>query len=194
MNRETKFVEAYTRMRGCTTKVARKVYKTADDSYINEIAFNLKGGSVAAYTSAFIRNFAAIYFYKSRRKTAKVSKVYYVQHLPLKRDDDDWGTSKVSDGHIIDLFIETLKTVYAYSKPNNINFSVCCHEYRDVKTYNTERAKDWCWLSERKHFDDFRVAAYWLYHNVFCRIYPYCKVDFAEIEQFDPRYIALVDL
>ena len=28
---ETFFVEAYTRMRGCTTKVARKVYKATGD-------------------------------------------------------------------------------------------------------------------------------------------------------------------
>jgi hypothetical protein len=147
---------------------------------------NGKSREMSAYNFAFVNNSATIYFYKSRRKHAKVIKEYYIRPL-IPRLGDDMICHKISSEHLKAHFLEIFRSLIHYSKRNDINISVSCNEWKNVVIHGEKKAQSWYWETERKHFTDFREASRWLYYNLFCRIYPYCEVDFAEVD-FNDRY------
>lgn len=126
---------------------------------------------------AFVNNSASICFYKSQRKNAKVLKAYYTGHLRTKNED-----RKIDNDRMKSQFIEWLEYVSYYSEPGNINMSVSCHEWKNPTLNGKKETQHRRWETGRLHFDNFTEAAQWLYFNLFCRIYPYCEIDFTEIE------------
>lgn len=132
---------------------------------------------MSLYNIAYVNNAATIYFYKSQRKNAKIIKTYNINHLITKNSD-----RKISNECMISHFLELLEYVSCYSKPNNIDISVSCNEWRNAIHGCLKDSQNFCWTTGRIHFDNFTEAAYWLYFNLFCRIYPYCEIAFTDIE------------
>ena len=137
---------------------------------------------MSLYNFAFINNAATVYFYKSSRKNAKIIKAYRLNHLITKNND-----RKISNERLKSHFLNLIEYVSYYSKPNNIDISVDCNEWKNAIIDGKKDVQCWCWKTGRIHFDNFTEAAHWLYFNLFCRIYPYCEIDFTEIEM-DPSY------
>lgn len=137
---------------------------------------------MSKYNYAFLDNFATVFFYKSSRKNAKILKDYHVRHL-ISKDND----RKISNERMKSYFLELLENVSYYSKSNDINISVLCLEHKNAIINGEKETQGWGWETGRIHFDNFTTAAHWLYFNLFCRIYPYCEIDFTEIEM-DPSY------
>lgn len=137
---------------------------------------------MSLYNFAFVNNAATIYFYKSSRKNAKIIKAFHINHLITKNND-----RKISNERMKSHFLEMLEYVSYYSKPNDINMSVNCNEWKNAIINGERKTQNWCWTTGRIRFDSFTTAAHWLYFNLFCRIYPYCEIDFTEIEM-NPSY------
>lgn len=132
---------------------------------------------MSLYNYAFVNNAATIYFYKSSRKNAKIIKTYHINHLITKNND-----RKISNERMKSHFLEMLEYLSHYSKPNDINICVNCNEWKNAIHDGEKKTQNFCWTTNRLHFDNFPGAAHWLYFNLFCRIYPYCEIDFADIE------------
>ena len=135
----------------------------------------------ADYGRAFVNNFSTVFLYKSARKNAKITKQVHVCHLTTNNDD-----GKISSERMKACFINLLKYVTYYSD-SAIDLSVHCVEWKNAIINGERKTQNWYWETGRIHFDSFTEAAHWLYFNLFCRIYPYCEIDFTEIEM-DPSY------
>lgn len=137
---------------------------------------------MSLYNFAFVNNAATVYFYKSSRKNAKIIKAYNINHL-IARDND----RRISSDRMKSHFLDMLEYVSYYSQPNNIDISIDCNEWKNAIINGERKTQNWCWETGRIHFNNFTEAAHWLYFNLFCRIYPYCEIDFTEIEM-NPTY------
>lgn len=134
------------------------------------------------YGYAFVNNWASVYIYKSKRKNAKIVKNFRVFHL-ISHDE----SRRISQDSLRLQFLEILEYLSYYTAPGNINLSVNCIENRNAVINGEKDAQEWWWTSGRLHFDEFTTAAHWLYFNLFCRVYPYCEIDFTEFEM-DANY------
>lgn len=139
------------------------------------------------YNFAFINNSATVYIYKSNRKNAKIVKCFNINHL-ITHD----STRKVAPDKMKDQFLSILEPLSYYTEAGNINISVSCIEGKNAIINGGKCSQSWYWNTEKLHFDSFTTAAHWLYFNLFCRIYPYCEIDFTEIEM-DNNYKFLLN-
>ena len=137
---------------------------------------------MSLYNFAFVNNAATVYFYKSSRSNAKIIGKVNINHVIANSDD-----RKVSSDGMMAYFLNLMEYVSYYSEPNNIDISVDCNEWKNAIINGEKKTQNWCWETGRIHFNNFTEVAHWLYFNLFCRIYPYCEIDFTEIEM-NPSY------
>ncbi len=133
---------------------------------------------MSLYNFAFINNAATIYFYKSSRKNAKIIKHLNINHLINKNDE----SRKIAPDRMKIVFFGILEYLSYYTAPAHIDIAISCNEWKNAIINGKKESQNWCWETGRLHFDGFTTAAHWLYFNLFTRIYPYCEIDFTEIE------------